>query len=133
MYRNFIMSSITFRKGMIKKINFWKKYIFFQKFFCVFLCHVVSCRVLYKTHVSYRVLSCHILSFGQSSFSHFWWVSKVALVHLLLEKSSKIAINWEILMKNILQLAFNQTKSMELPKFSAPKFFLPLSLDKKVD
>ena len=54
MYRNLIMSSITFRKGMIKKK--------FSKNFFVSFC-VMSCRVLYKT----CVLSCHIVSFGQST------------------------------------------------------------------
>ena len=61
MYKKLIMSSITVRKGMIKKRNFWKKNIFFQKIFCVFLCHVVSCRVVSFTRhmcliVSYRVI-----------------------------------------------------------------------------
>ena len=65
MYKKLIMSSITVRKGMIKKRNFWKKNIFFQKIFCVFLCHVVSCRVVSFTRhmcliVSYRVISCHL-------------------------------------------------------------------------
>ena len=67
MYKKLIMSSITVRKGMIKKRNFWKKKIFFSKKFFVSFC-VMSCHVLYKTHVSYRVLSCHIVSFGQSSW-----------------------------------------------------------------
>ena len=61
-YRNLIISSTTFRKGMIKKHSVKKK---FSNFFCVFLCRVMSYRhVIYKTHVS-----CHI-----DTTRHIWTV-----------------------------------------------------------
>ena len=61
MYKKLIMSSITVRKGRIKKEISEKKYFFPKIFLCLFVsCRVMSCRVLYKTHVSYRVLSCHL-------------------------------------------------------------------------
>ena len=58
---------LEFLKIIWKKIlnNFWrKKIIFFENFFVSFC--VVSCRVLYKTHVLSRVISIWHNTFGQS-------------------------------------------------------------------